>query len=168
MRRLTLACLFLASPAFAGNWLTDYDQALDQGKAQDKPVLVYFGSGPIAPVKAKFEKLGPVTNRFITVYANKSTAEGKDIFDRFEVTGAHAAVVVERDQKWQYARYLRDLDAKELKTLLERTASAKGTPTVDVLISASAREESVEPAADKSKTVEADSTFYCPSCQRRR
>ena len=49
---LSLFMILLAAPAFSQDWLLDYDTAISEAKASDKPVLIFFtGSDWCPPCK---------------------------------------------------------------------------------------------------------------------
>lgn len=158
--------------AFAGGWQTDYAQALKEAKAQNKPVFAYFTDVPKdLSEDARFKDVKDLTDRFVLLAANKATPEGEKLFKLFKIGSNNAVVVVDRSQEWQFCRYLRDLNAGEIKKVLTATADANGMPTTEVLttqaVSAEEKQVDAKPEASKPAT-ESSNYFYCPSCQRRR
>lgn len=121
-----------ALPA-GGPWLTDYGKALALAKSQDKPVLVVLRETANHAVPVRFEKKDRLTDSFVLVFADKSTTEGRELFELFEVHGDQCCVVIEREQEWQYCRYDRQLSANEFEMLLTKAAQAKGKPEIDPL-----------------------------------
>lgn len=169
MRRAFSALVVALTPslALAGSWQSDYAAALKIAKEQDKPLFVYFDDEPASRVDAKFAGLNDLTNKYVLVYANKATDAGKTLYRIFEVDGDHASIVVERGQQWQYGRYVRDLDDRELRVLLANAKDAKGAPATDILSPASST--SVEPSSSTGSqpVVELPTSSYCPNCRRR-
>lgn len=135
MQVLLFAALLGLSPDVVptGKWQTDYAKALDIAKQQDKPLFLYFTSEQGALANARFEPEQPALEPFVLVYANKSSIEGKKLFDLFSVAADQAYVVIERGQEWQYCRYERDLTPQELHQVLAETQHAVGKPDHDVL-----------------------------------
>ena len=174
MRNALVAICALAAPvmAFGGPWQTSYEAALKQAKAQDKPIFVYFNNVPAAQADAKFKGQETVADKFVRVYADKNTPNGKELFKLFEINGDQAAVVVERDQAWQFARAERDLSSAELASLLQSSTNAKGVPSSSVIQSNYFSPESAEPVSSTSAVTPATTgsttiQSYCPSCRRR-
>lgn len=158
--------LLLPVVALAGDWKRDYADALKTAKAQDKPVLVYFHDGDFEKVSAKFNGKEKLADRFVMVRADKETPEGKKLFDLFEIPSDNAAVVVERDQAWQFCRYERELSSKELETVLQKASGAKGVPSQDVLVVEPASEVIVQPS-ESVEILSPSTGSYCPNCRRR-
>ncbi|MFO0945228.1 MAG: hypothetical protein U1D30_04660 [Planctomycetota bacterium] len=158
--------------AFAGGLQTDYAEALKEAKAQNKPVFAYFTDAPKDLAQdPRFKDVKDLTDRFVLLAANKATPEGEKLFKLFKIASNSAVVVVDKSQEWQFCRYLRDLDAGEVKKVLTATADANGVPTAEVLatqtVSAEEKQSDAKPAESK-PVEESSSYFYCPSCQRRR
>jgi hypothetical protein len=147
--------VLLPALACAGQWHSDYREALNRAKAEDKPLLVCFRAGdPLRASEERFEKFGALADHFILIHADKSTPEGKELFRLFEITGENACVVVERTQQWQFCRYERKLDDSELRTLLSKASRASGKPDTDLL-----EMESMQ----KTRSIFSSSAVSCPS-----
>ncbi|MBY0588978.1 thioredoxin family protein [bacterium] len=170
MLRSFAALVLSACPvmALAGEWLTDYAQAYQQSKTQDKPIFVYFtDSATDASWKSRFEGLETVADKFVTVVADKAEPTSAEMFKSFEIDGKTGAVVVERNREWQYFRTSRDLDKASLTKVLEDCQQAKGRPANSVLTSIS--NQTAETAASTPTTMAlpaSSSSSYCPRCQR--
>lgn len=161
MRRTVATLVLFSLPlvASAGEWHTDYSKAWKAAKSQDKPILVYFADDE-APVvtDGKFLKYKPRADKFVLVRADRKSNEGKELYDMFEMSGRRGAVVIERNQEWQFARFERDLSENEVGTLLEKTTDAKGVPQSTVVLT-NAETTTLESAPS--------SGSYCPNCVRR-
>lgn len=155
--------LMMAMPltAAAGPWYSDYAEALQAAKQQDKPLFIDFTSAKTTNVSAdRFARIGDLTDNFVLLRANKNTPAGAKLFKMFEIDGDNGAVVVEREQKWQYSRYQRDLNQDELTTLLTKTSTAKGKPNGGDVLQPVSESQSV------SSPVFYGGSGYCPNCRR--
>lgn len=161
-----LAALFVAlcpMVVSAGEWLTDYSKAFELSKSADKPIFVYFtDSAQDKNWENRFDGLGELTDRYVTVVADKSDKGSSELFKSFEIAGNHGAVVVERDRQWQYFRTARELNKTDLTKVLTDCKEAKGKPAASVLTSVSSSEEI--PASTGSNTIR--SFNDCPNCRR--
>lgn len=158
----TLVAILMPISAFAAEWQTDYGKALKLGKDRDVPVFVYFGEEVPADVAKNLEAWA---KDFILVKAVKNTPAGDKLFRLFEMSNAGCAVV-ERTQKWQFARYERQLSAEELETVFRATKGASGEPTVDVLQTVNYEENVDLPQVTRPIYSTWPTSTYCPSCRR--
>ena len=154
-------------------WQTDYRAALVQGARQHKPLAVF-----LAPGKESWHKLSPsgalsqgvqqlLTAKYVPVFLNTETAQGKAWASAFEVPGGIGLVLSDRDGQYQVFRHEGILPEKHLVGALERHAASRGNiNSTEILVSvvheAGSTSASVAPASysPANSVLEA----YAPTC----
>jgi hypothetical protein len=139
VRSLVLISFLGVCPVALGadHWLTDYRAAREQARTEDKPILVYFSTDGVDPAWT-FSEFDQLNDPFVLVHADKTSEDGKTLFNLFDVKADTAYVVIERGQEWQYCRYERKLGSREVENLFRGSARAIGKPEQDVLQSVAA------------------------------
>jgi len=110
------------------SWSTDYFSASKQSATAKKPLAVVLGTG-----EAGWEKLdrdgkltdeakGLLASKYVCVYLNTDTPEGKRFAKAFEMPDGRGIVISDRAGDVQAFRHEGDLSSRELARNLERYA----------------------------------------------
>src|SRR5262249_44299568 len=129
---ILLIALSAASPQANGEqaltWQSDYSAAQKQGMAEKKPLAIFVGTGEAGWSKVvQGGELGQENKRllakdYICVYADTSTAGGKQIATAFEVPGDRGLVISSRGGEYQAFHHVGDLSQRDLAWYLVRYA----------------------------------------------
>jgi hypothetical protein len=167
-----------AADTMVPSWSTDYGMASKQSATALKPLAVVLGTG-----EAGYDKLdregkltteanGLLASKYVCVYVNTDTPEGKSLAKAFEMPNGRGIVISDRTGDVQAFRHEGDLKSSDLVRYLERYADPeRAVRTTEGTVSQ--RISSYEPSAPAgyAPTGYAPSHFnpsYCPSCSRGR
>jgi len=112
----------------APNWSTDYVEARKLATEQGKPLVAVFGAGKDGWTKlAKEGSLGKdaaelLAGKYVCVYLDVDTDEGKRIAKLLEVNGRQGIVISDRSARWMAFHHEGNLSAQNLATYLQRYA----------------------------------------------
>ena len=112
--------------------LTSYDDAYHRAGQEGKPILVLFTS-QAQPMELQQLQSQGLLNGYLVVMADRNTESGRKIFTQFKMTALEGVSVIERNRKWQIARYERKLNSDEIVRVANACLTAVGDRTVDVL-----------------------------------
>ena len=110
------------------SWSTDYFAASKQSARARKPLAVVLGSGEAGwdkldrDGKLTEEAKGLLASKYVCVYVNTDTAEGKRLAKAFEMPNGRGIVISDRTGDVQAFRHEGNLSSRELARSLERYA----------------------------------------------
>jgi len=114
------------------SWQTDYQAALAQSAMQNKPLAVF-----LAPASAAWDKLSRegklnkdiqqlLAAKYVPVYLNTDTVQGKELASTFELTGGVGLVLSDREGLHQSYWHEGALADGDLAQALQRHADPTG------------------------------------------
>ncbi len=115
-------------------WTNDYRQALKQGEALGKPLAVFIGSGTAGWNAASThgeldnEARRLLNTKYVCLYIDASTPEGKKVADSFEARNLPTLVISDRSRAYQAYRQTGSLSPSQLTSVLQRYSGAAEVP----------------------------------------
>jgi hypothetical protein len=109
----------------APSWSTDYFAASKQSARAKKPLAVFLGSGEAGyeqldrDGKLTDEAKGLLASKYVCVYVNTDTPQGKRLAKAFEMPNGRGIVISDRTGDVQAFRHEGDLSGRELVRNLE-------------------------------------------------
>ncbi|MBL8794566.1 MAG: hypothetical protein JNM56_11725 [Planctomycetia bacterium] len=162
----------------APSWSTDYVEARKQATEQGKPLAAVFGTGKDGWTKlAKEGSLGKtagelLSSKYVCVYLDVDTDEGKRIAKLLEVNGKQGIVISDRSVRWMAFHHEGNLSDQNLTTYLQRYADPNHVVVrTDTNPSATTRTSYYQapgaaPAPQFGTTMPSfRSSSYCPTCR---
>jgi hypothetical protein len=115
-------------PSDAPAWLSDYGAACRRGKAEKKPLAIFFGKGQTGWEQVSND--GPLgegavrllESDYVPVYLDLEKEQGRGMASAFGVKGAPALVISDRSGENIALRYSGTLGAADLRRCLARYA----------------------------------------------
>jgi hypothetical protein len=110
------------------SWLGDYGSAQQLGRAEQKPLAVFLGSGPAGWRQLSREgRLGEEAKRvlvaeYVCVYLDTAQSPGKRLATAFDMPSGPGIVISDRTGDLQAFRHAGDLGDEELVRYLRRYA----------------------------------------------
>jgi hypothetical protein len=110
----------------APSWWTDYTQARQQGMMEKKPVAVFIGTGQDGWGKLaregnlEKEQKDLLANRYVCVYVDVASEEGRRIAQRLEIAGGRGLVISDHSGALMAFHHEGDLAGRDLTRYLER------------------------------------------------
>jgi hypothetical protein len=157
---VVLAGALLAGQNGSPTWQNSYATAQKMGTEQHKPVLVVIGSGADGWTKvireaAPSSDVTQMLAKYVCVYIDSTTPEGKKLAQSFEITGS-GLIISDRSGSYQAFWHQGDLTNQEMARYLETYADPRmvvqTTATVNTLRGSSypaqvAQPEKIDPPA---------------------
>jgi hypothetical protein len=112
--------------------LTSYDDAYYRAGQEGKPIFILFTS-QAQPTELRQLQSQGLLDGYLVVMADRNTESGRKIFTQFNMTALEGVSVIERNRKWQVARYERKLNSDEIVRVANACLTAVGDRTIDVL-----------------------------------
>ena len=108
------------------NWEQDYRQARATGVRVQKPLAVFVGTGAdgwkqlLREGNLDAELRKTLVDRYVPVYINQDTDDGKQMAELFGLSGKHGLIISDRSGGAMAFRHDGDLTAKDLARHLTR------------------------------------------------
>jgi hypothetical protein len=163
-----------AADVAAPSWSTDYGMASKQSATAKKPLAVVLGAGEEGyekldrEGKLTTEAKGLLASKYVCVYVNTDTPEGRRLAKAFEMSNGRGLIISDRSGDVQAFRHEGDLKSGDLVRYLERYSN----PEREVRTTegtTSQRSSSYEPSAPTgSAPLSHFNSSYRPSCSRGR
>lgn len=111
------------------NWEQDYHKARTLGAKEQKPLAVFVGSGTggwkgVVPAGLDANLRQALTDRYVPVYVDQTTARGQALAAAFELTGKSGLVISDRTGELQAFRHEGELSGQDLARHLGRYCDA--------------------------------------------
>jgi hypothetical protein len=138
---VVLAGALLAGQNGTPTWQNSYATAQKMGTEQQKPVLVVIGSGANGWTKvireaAPSPEVAQMLAKYVCVYVDAATPEGKKLAQSFEITGS-GLVISDRTGAYQAFWHRGDVTnqnmARYLETFADPRTMVKATATVNTI-----------------------------------
>ena len=108
------------------SWMKDYHAARKESASQSKPLAVFLGTGKNGHDKVVRDGLTDrnrqLLARYIPVYIDTTTEEGRSMAQQFEMPGGQGIVISNRTGDLQAFRHEGELSNNDLASRLERYA----------------------------------------------
>lgn len=135
----SMLALALTSALLAPSWQSNYFHAQSDAVAMKKPLVVVFGSGANGWSKViREESPAPEVNKLLTdqyvcVYVDTTTADGKRLAQNFDISGNLGVVISDRTGSLQAFWHQGDMTNQNMVRYLQRfadpTTVIRGTET---------------------------------------
>jgi hypothetical protein len=170
-----------AADLTAPSWSTDYFAASKLSATAKKPLAVVLGSGDAGydkldrDGKLTDEAKGLLASKYVCVYVDTDTPEGKKLARAFEMPNGRGIVISDRSGDVQAFRHEGTLASRELVQKLERYGDPDRVPRVTETTDSQRTSYYAPPTGTATAPAYAPPAYYpsfnpgyCPSCSRGR